>query len=269
MLVTIFNIFPVIINAIFDAFYISCWFCFLGREFYVAFVYPLKKEIEDLKNKQDILCESISKLKNISDIDNVSTEELRICFKDLKAELDSMYRSFGKRIDKIEEDVFKSETNTSEDQDQDQDQDEDEDEDYEEESNLSSNEDTESEKNNTILPIQNHITFPHFTIFDDINIKQTKLNKNNTKVKILSDKLKLLSYDLIKYLNIEPGTCMETDEVHKIVIENFKKAGMIDKKNKIRMIPKLQKLFGISENEDYEITVSNLTSYLAPHLKEI
>ena len=32
---------------------------------------------------------------------------------------------------------------------------------------------------------------------------------------------------------------------------------------------KLRKLFGITENEDYEITSHNLSKYLEPHLKKI
>ena len=32
---------------------------------------------------------------------------------------------------------------------------------------------------------------------------------------------------------------------------------------------KLRKLFGITENEDYEITSANLSKYLEPHLKKL
>ena len=40
-----------------------------------------------------------------------------------------------------------------------------------------------------------------------------------------------------------------------------------DKEDAYKYLPKIQKLFGISENEDYEITPKNLSKFLKPHFK--
>jgi hypothetical protein len=248
---TLYHFMSVLSTAIFETFYICCWFFFLAREFYKIFIYPIKCEINTLKNKQDILYKSIKKLKNIIDIDIDTAEELTTNFNAIKLDIDSIYISFGKRLDKLEEQCFASETNTSEEEDEYEDED-DEDEDEDEETNFTI-------PTKDILPIQNHITFPHFTIY--------KNNLNKCKTKDRKSMPKIISYQLSDFLGIEPGNSMSTEEIYYVVETYIKKNIPISKNNIIKIVPKIQKLFGISENEDYEITMDNLYKFIEPHLK--
>lgn len=87
MCITLSNFIPTLLNVLFDTFYICAWVCFLGLQFYKMFVYPLKQEISYLKTQHDILYCAIKKLKTIIDIDN---------------------KTFGKRLNKIKEQLSKS-----------------------------------------------------------------------------------------------------------------------------------------------------------------
>jgi hypothetical protein len=268
MFVNLYNFITTVSNVLFDTFYICAWFYFLSTEFYRIYVHPLKQEINTLKTKQDILYEAIQKLKNIIDIDNNSTSEnLKRRFNYIKSDLDSMYRSFGQRIDKIEHELssksypYKNKYKEGEDEDEDEEEDEEEQE-YEEEdedeeqeddeSNVSSNNVSESNDSNCILPIQNHITFPHF------NIYKRNFNKKYSK---------LLSYQLCEFLGCQPGTNMTEEDVNADVLKLIKGNKKKTRLYKIKIVPKIQKLFGISENEDYEITPKNLSKFLKPHFK--
>jgi chromatin remodeling complex protein RSC6 len=77
----------------------------------------------------------------------------------------------------------------------------------------------------------------------------------------------LLSYELAQFLSVEPGTCMTMKEVHNKMIEYTSSRNV--KTSVIKMDTKLRKLFGINENEEYELKSTNLASYLKPHLKVI
>lgn len=277
MFANLYNLIPIILNAAFETFYICAWFYFLSREFYKIFVHPLKEEINTLKTQQDILYASIKKLKDIIDIDNNSTtEKLKSRFGHIKSNLDSMYRAFGQRLDKIEDELLyknyaynKEETETeTEDEFEDEeenelqekgdeeqvDEEEDDEEDEEAETTkISSNNVSETNSSNCILPIQNHITFPHFNIF----------KKNNCNNKYA----KLLSYQLCEFLGCEAGTNMTEEDVYADVLRLIKGNKKMTRMYKIKIVPKIQRLFGITENEDYEITPENLSKFLKPHFK--
>jgi hypothetical protein len=285
MFVTLYNIIPTVINALFDTFYICAWFYFLSREFYKIFVYPLKQEINTLKTQHDILYEATKKLKNIIDIDSSSSsEQLKIRFNHIKSDLDSMYRAFGQRLDKIELEVssksytsnhkykYKKESDTEEDEEYEQEEDEeyeqedeeedeeDEEDEDEEESNIPSSNISESNSSNCILPIQNHITFPHFVMY-----RNNYTNKTYSKDNKLP---KLLSHQLCEFLNCEIGTSMYEEDVYVDVLKLIKGNKKMTRLYKIKIVPKIRKLFGISENEDYEITPENLPKFIKPHIKQ-
>jgi hypothetical protein len=250
MFVTIANLIPVLVNFIFDGIYISFWFFLIGREYYRKLISPLINEMNELKKKQDILYESMQKLKVIIDIDKDAEDDMSTNINMLKRDLDSTYRVFSKRLDKIEEEVYINESNIS-------DKDESNTEKSTEESTEESTEVYTEEKD--ILPIQNHITFPHFTIFEESNYKPTK---EKTPFKELKEDTRLISDQLAKYFNKKSGVCMTFNEVYTPIWEQLdSELESIDNK--------LRKLFGISENEDYEITSANLSKYLEPHLKKL
>lgn len=280
MFTTLYNVIPSILNSLFDTFYICAWFYFLSREFYRIFVYPLKQDIDSLKSQQDILYQAIKKLKDIIDIDtNSSAEQSSIRFKRIKSDLDSMYRAFGKRLDKIEEklssksylynteqqDEEYEEEQDKEDEEHEEEQDEqDEDEQDEDEQDEDDDEDEDKKLSSSdtkyILPIQNHITFPHFRIYRSNNTKK-KNAKYDKKIP------KLLSHQLCEFLGCEEGTNMYEEDVYALVFKLIKGNKKMTRLYKIKIVPKIQKLFGITENEDYEITPENLPKFLKPHLK--
>ena len=126
---TLLNVIDVIVNNVFEAFYIMCWILFveyvLQTKLYEANVVPLKKEIEELNKKQVILFKAIKKLKVIIDYDHSFTK------KQIKAIKEKLEEKQGKKQEeKQEEDVLIPSKNTYE------------------------------TKYNT------HITFPHYRIYD-------------------------------------------------------------------------------------------------------
>ena len=211
-----------------------------------------------MKVKQNMLYEAIIKLKNIINTDKTTSNENEEHIKSIAMEVDKMYIAYGKRIDKIEEEVFKSETNTSEEITEEEDEDE-----LEEEENGEEDEDDELEET---VPLQNHVKFPHFTIYNDSNY-QKPIKNSSLSCRYLKDQIRLLSYELVQFLNVEPGTCMTVKEVHNKMIEHTFSRNV--KTKVIKMDTKLRKLFGLTENEDYELKSSNLILYLKPHLKVI
>ena len=253
MLVTIYNMIPTIFNIAFDASYISLLIIILFRQTYNDIIVPLKNEINEMKVKQDMLYEAIIKLKNIINTDKTTSNENEEHIKSIAMEVDKMYIAYGKRIDKIEEEVFKSETNTSE-------------EITEEEENGEEDEDDELEET---VPLQNHVKFPHFTIYNDSNY-QKPIKNSSLSCRYLKDQIRLLSYELTQFLNVEPGTCMTVEEVYNTMMKYISSNCSRNSKSKvINMDSKLRKLFAITENEDYELKSSNLILYLKPHLKVI
>ena len=234
--------FTILINSVFDALYVSLWICVIGVQFYNELIAPLKNEINDLKVKQDMLYETIIDLKHIISNDKSDTDENKQHIKSIEEEVNNMCINYGKRIYKIEEEVFKNETNTSEEDEE------------------------EYETDDSPVPIQNHIKFPHFVMYNDSNY-QKPIKNISMSCRYLKDKIRLLSYELAQFLNVEPGTCMTVKEVHNKMIEHTFSRNV--KTKVIKMDTKLRKLFGLTENEDYELKSSNLILYLKPHLKVI
>jgi hypothetical protein len=230
---------------VFDALYVSLWICVIGMQFYNEVIAPLKNEINDLKVKQDMLYETIINVKHIMTKDKSDTNENKQHIKSIEEEVNNMHIDYGKRFYKIEEKVFKNETNTSE-------------EDEKEE---------EYETDDSSVPIQNHIKFPHFVMYNDSNYQKPIKYKKCMDFNCLKRQIRLLSYELAQFLSVEPGTCMTVKEVHNKMIEYTSSINI--KTSVIKMDTKLRKLFGLTENEDYEITSKNLASYLKPHLKVI
>ena len=69
--------------------------------------------------------------------------------------------------------------------------------------NDSSDEENIIPQNYVTLPIQNHITFPHYWIFNDTNFKQIRLPHNKYEVRIFGNNLRLISNELAKFLKIK------------------------------------------------------------------
>jgi hypothetical protein len=233
-----------IIDSVVNAFYICFWFIVLGREY----IYPLKQDIDDLTNTQDILYRSIQTLKTITDIDKQHKTDLCNQVKDIKAELDTLRITFETIINKIEKE-YKSEEE---------------------------NKDSEEEDicpNIEVLPIQNHITFPQFIIFNDDNYKVSRTKSRDRELK---NDTRILSEQVDKFLDKKIGTCMTFDETYELIwqyiglhcnigtqchLKGFTKY--------IELDPNLRQLFGITEYEDYELTTETLPKYLEPHLKRL
>ena len=233
-----------IIDSVVNVFYICFWFIVLGREY----IYPLKQDIDDLTNTQDILYRSIQTLKTITDIDKQHKTDLCNQVKDIKAELDTLRITFETRINKIEKE-YKSEEE---------------------------NKDSEEEDicpNIEVLPIQNHITFPQFIIFNDDNYKVSRTKSRDRELK---NDTRILSEQVDKFLDKKIGTCMTFDETYELIwqyiglhcnigtqchLKGFTKY--------IELDPNLRQLFGITEYEDYELTTETLPKYLEPHLKRL
>jgi len=254
MLATIYNMIPTIFNIAFDASYVSVLILILCRQTYKDIIIPLKNEINEMKVKQDMLYEAIIKLKNIINTDKITSNENEHHIKSIAIEVDKMYIAYGKRIDKIEEEVFKSETNTSE-------------EITEEE--ITEEEITEEDDDEETIPLQNHVKFPHFTVYNDSNY-QTPIKNSRWSCNYLKDQIRLLSYELTQFLSVEPGTCMTVEEVYNAMMKYITSNCSRNAKTKvINMDSKLRKLFAITENEDYELKSTNLILYLKPHLKVI
>lgn len=189
----------------------------------------LYKQITDINKKQNILYQSILKLKSIINIDNsFSTEQ----FDELKKKIDSIKRVIND-TDSEEEDSV----------------------------NIL--------KNNLVLPIQNHITFPKLFIFNEKNFKQTKLSNNDYEFRFIGKDLRLISNELVKFLKVKSGTCMEFDDVC-VPVFNYIQDNEI---TNIGEDCRLRNLFGINENEDYEYSTTNiiraLKKMLEPHCKKV
>jgi len=234
----------IIIDSVVNAFYICFWFIVLGREY----IYPLKQDIDDLKNTQDILYRSIQTLKTIIDIDKEHKTDLCNQVKDIKTELDTLRITFETRINKFEKEFISEEENK----------------------------DSEEEDicpNIEVLPIQNHITFPQITIFNDDNYKVSKIKSKDRELK---NDTRILSEQLAKFLDKKIGTCMTFDETYELIwiyiglYCNIKRQCHLKGFTKyIELDPNLRKLFGITEYEDYELTPETLPKYLEPHLKHL
>ena len=241
-----------ILNILLEGFYVCICIWFITTNIFQQKL--LTNDIYYLKQKQDVLHQSILQLKIIIDID----KEMLV------------------RLQTANEENTEEETNEENTEEETNDEDTEE----EEETNEDTEEEEENNNNNIIIkpvfPIQNHITFPHFTIFDDSNYISTKKNMDkkyldkkyldkkymDKKYNTLKDNTRLMSNQLAIYLHKKQGSCITFDEVFLLI---WKSVCWDWKESKYE----LKKLFGITENEDYEISNNNLSNYLEPHLKNI
>ena len=275
----IYNISNTIVTALFDAFYICCWICFVSfiilEEFHRLIINPINKNIKQIKEKQEIfltyflpekfnksiiqpihndikdlkdnhivLYKAIIKLKKIIDVyDDCEKEQIENKYlKNIRKKIDSMFLSFDDRINNIEKEIYKSKSNI----DLSGIQETNEiklDQKLSQEITLNEKQEQIPEENindKSILPINIRITFPHFIILEKFNFKH-----NNTNNKLLSDDIRLLSNELAGFLNVRAGTCMEIEEVKKKVSEHI----------------------DILNNTDFNNTIND--EFLEPHLKKL
>ena len=237
-------------NSIFNNLYIGL----LVIAYCYAFCKPqleyLFKHVNDLDRKQDILHQSMLKLKTIIDIDSSLSKEQTEQLNKIKKEIRSIKSIVNNDSD------YSKDSNSQEDQNDNQDQEE-----------LSDS--NSSPKNKPVLPVQNHITFPRFFIFNEKNFKQTKLSDNDYEFHFIGKDLRLISNELAKFLKFKTGTCMEFDDAYELVFNYIEENDIVN----IGEDNKLSKLFGVNENEDYEYSAPVLVKYLKtilePHFKKI
>lgn len=218
-----------------------------------AYLYALNKpttdhlieKIKSLEYKQDLLHQAIQKLRNIIGIDDSLQEEQTDQLKKIQKEINSIKKIL--HCNKLNE-YSDSDAPVS---------------DSEQEDSIP------SPKNKPALPVQNHITFPHFFILNEKNFKQTKITDDTYELKFIGDDLRLISNQLSKFLKVKSGTCMEFDEAYELVFNYLQDNDIVN----IAEDYKLCKLFGINENEDYENSDSTLIKILKkilePHFRKI
>jgi hypothetical protein len=247
MFETMMEHFETALNTIGNSIYIGLLVYSYWYAFYKPTINDLITRTNNLEGKQEILYQAIGKLRNIIEIDkdfsNDQTEQL----KEIKKEIQAINKILNIKQTKYE--------------------DEDED---EEESNSEESDDTiPSPKNKPALPVQNHIVFPHFFILNDKNFKQTKLTHDTYQLRFIGDDLRIISNQLAKFMRVKLGTCMEFDEAYDYVYNYIQENEITN----ISEDAQLSRLFGITENEDYEYSDSMLIKVLKkmmePHFKKI
>ena len=242
------NIISIIMDIILDSLYIGL----LAFAYYYLYITPRINTVNDrikyLEDRQEILYQAIIKLRNIANIDtelrNEETKEItkiNNLLKIISKETGIEYPNDISDSEKLEEDNESEPTDS-----------------------------TSSPKNNPVLPIQNHIKFPNFWIFNDSNFKKHPLSKPHVAAyKMNGNDIRLLSNQLSSFLKRKVGTCMEFNEVYNKILDYIHQNDItaINEDNKLR------NLFGISEDEDYEYSypelIKILTKLLEPHLKKI
>jgi hypothetical protein len=223
-------------NILLEGLYLSLWVCFLAINIYRQQI--LIKEIDSLKKKQDILFESIQKLKIIIDIDKETEDIVSANVAILQNQLNDIDKRIEKRIEESNWGVRG--VNPVE-------------EGYnpvEEESNRGFN--PVEEESDRGFP-----TFPHFTIFDDSNYIS---DNNKIPYKVMKADTRLLSNELARFLQKKQGVCITFAEAYDLISESLS----LNSND-----TNLKRLFGIISNDDNEITVDTLSAYLEPHLKKL
>jgi hypothetical protein len=238
------------INLLFNCLYI--WIIVTAYR-YIKYKYQidyLTKDINNIKNEQNKLLQIMIKLRNIikvgDELTNDQTNQIKKIRKELRKINNMLYFKYekNKKTDLIEyetDDIVDEENN-----------------------------DTNSIYN---LPItlhhQNHITFPKHLVFNEINLKKSKLSNNNHKLEFIGDDIKLISNELARFLKVEMGTCMEFNDAYEIVYNYIQENDIINIGEDINLC----KLFGINENGDYEFTdvalIEILKQLLEPHFRNI
>lgn len=214
-------------NILLEGLYLSLWVCFLAINIYRQQI--LIKEIDSLKKKQDILFESIQKLKIIIDIDKETEDIVSANVAILQNQLNDIDKRIEKRIEESLEEGYNP---------------------VEEESDRGVN--PVEEASDKGFP-----TFPHFTIFDDSNYIS---DNNKIPYKIMKSDTRLLSNQLAMFLQKKQGACITFTEAYDLISESLS----LNSND-----TNLKRLFGIISNDDNEITVDTLSAYLEPHLKKL
>ena len=237
MLVGLNYIVSIVVNMLFVTVYVY-YLCFtyimnLYKQYYI---YDLFDDINEIKKELNLIKDLLNDKKNSDDLHDDLDKDLE---KDLEEE-------------DLEEDKDLEEEDLDEDLDEDLEknlEEEDLDEDLEEEDG--DLEEIDSIKK-VLLPMQNHI------LFSFNNLLEYETDETNEKVYIISNQL-------CKFLKKEKGsiTKNQMNEL-KAVLKYIKKNKLI-KNNEFIMDISLRKLFGITENEDYELTTDNIMQFLKPH----
>jgi hypothetical protein len=248
MFETMMELFENALNTIGNSIYIGL----LVYSFWYAFYKPTADDLimrtNNLENKQELLYQAITKVRNIINIDNDLTNDQTEQLKQITKEIQSINKLLNIKQTKYE----------------------DEDEDDDDESNGEESDDTiPSPKNKPALPVQNHIAFPHFFVLNDKNFKQKKISDDTYELRFIGDDLRVISNQLAKFIKVKVGTCMEFEEAYNYVYNYIQENDIID----ISEDAQLCRLFGITGNEDYEYSdsmlIKVLKKMLEPHFKKI
>jgi hypothetical protein len=239
------------INLLFNCLYI--WIIFTAYR-YIKYKYQddyLVNDVNNVKNEQNKLLQIMIKLRNIikvgDELTNDQTNQIKKIRKEIRKINNMLYFKYekNKKTDLIGyeiDDIVDEENNN----------------------------DTNSIYNFPItLHQQNHITFPNYLVFNQINLKKTKLSNNNHKLEFIGDDIKLISNELARFLKVDIGTCMEFNDAYENVYNYIQENDIIN----ISEDSNLCKLFGINENGDYEFTdtalIEILKQLLEPHFRNI
>ena len=232
-----------VLNTIGNSIYIGLSVYSYWYAFYKPTADDLIMRTNNLEKKQEILYKAIGKLRNIIEIDKDLSNEQNEQLKQIKKEI--------KAINKILQIQHRDTESVSDASEED------------------SDDIIESQKNKPALPVQNHIVFPHFFILNDKNLKQTKLTHDTYQLRFIGDDLRIISNQLAKFMKVKFGTCMEFDEAYDYVYNYIQENEITN----ISEDTQLSRLFGMTENEDYEYSdsmlIKVLKKMLEPHFKKI
>lgn len=247
MFETMMSLLETALNTIGNSIYIGL----LVYSYWYAFCKPTADNLimrtNNLENKQEILYQALGKIRNIIEID-----------KDLSNDQTEQLKQIKKEIQAINKILNIKQSNDTDDDDED------------DESNSQESDDTiPSPKNKPALPVQNHIVFPHFFILNDKNLKQTKISHDTYQLRFIGDDLRIVSNQLARFMKVKLGTCLEFDEAYDYVYNYIQENEITN----ISEDTQLSRLFGMTENEDYEysdsILIKVLKKMLEPHFKKI
>ena len=175
---TLLNILIVCINNILEACYIVCWILFveyvLQTKLYEITVYPLKKEIQELNEKQAILYKAIKKLKVIIDCNYTDSERQ---FQLFKKKIDELQKQTQEQVQEQTQ-VIKDDCLTYVDT-------------------------SEADETNNLMSYNTHMTFPHYRIYN----KGVYVNADG------KNKLVCLSNQLAEFMGYPEGKCLTKEEI--------------------------------------------------------
>ena len=247
MFETMMPLFETSLNTIGNSIYVGL----LVYSYWYAFYKPTADDLiirtNNLENKQEILYQAIGKLRNIIEIDKDLSDEQNEQLKQIKQEIKAINKILQVQNSDTESDTEIVSDDSEED----------------------SDDTIASPKNNPALPVQNHIAFPHFFILNDKNFKQTKITHDTYQLRFIGDDLRIISNQLAKFMKVKLGTCMEFDEAYDYVYNYIQENEITN----ISEDTQLSRLFGMTENEDYEYSdsmlIKVLKKMLEPHFKKI